>query len=113
MKTWKKIVGLTVMAGVALGGLAYFAKKKSLEESFNDEFDDDFDDFDDELDETDSNNSADRNYVPIDLESSDSKADTEEAENNENTENNTETEENIESEESTETENNSDVTEEI
>lgn len=38
MKTWKKITILTTVTGVALGVLAYFAKKKSLEDDFSDEF---------------------------------------------------------------------------
>lgn len=71
MKTWKKIVAFTTLTGVALGGLAYFAKKKSLEEDFNDEFEDAFDSFDEEIaDDTKetADDNTDRNYVPIDLE---------------------------------------------
>lgn len=70
MKTWKKIVGLTTITGVALGCLAYFAKKKSLEDDFSDEFDDAFDDFDDEIKEKTSSEDeqTNRNYVPLDIE---------------------------------------------
>ena len=70
MKTWKKIVALTTVTGVALGALAYFAKKKSLEDDFCDEFDDAFDDFDEEIaDDNDTTEDvADRNYVPLDME---------------------------------------------
>lgn len=72
MKTWKKIIGATALTGVALGALAYFAKKKSLEDSFSDEFDDTFEDFDEELTEKESDKKADsketnRDYVPINL----------------------------------------------
>lgn len=69
MKTWKKIVGLTAVIGVALGVLAFFAKKKSMEDDLSDEFDDAFDDFDEEIsDETNEDDAADRTYVAIDIE---------------------------------------------
>lgn len=69
MKTWKKIIAFTAITGVALGALAYFAKKKSLEEDFDDEFDDTFDSFDDEMsNDNEEPEESDRNYVPIDLE---------------------------------------------
>lgn len=76
MKTWKKITILTTVTGVALGVLAYFAKKKSLEDDFSDEFDDAFDEFDDEMTE-DEDSSKDRNYVPLDVETKTDKEDEE------------------------------------
>lgn len=96
MKTWKKIVGLTALTGVALGALAYFAKKKSLEEDFCNEFDEAFDEFEDDADDTseDDNETADagdRNYVHIDLEATDTKTDTDDkAEDKETTDSETE-----------------------
>ena len=79
MKTWKKITILTTVTGVALGVLAYFAKKKSLEDDFSDESDDafdEFDEFDDEMTE-DEDSSKDRNYVPLDVETKTDKEDEE------------------------------------
>lgn len=81
MKTWKKIIGATVLTGVAFGAVAYFAKKKSLEDNFSDEFDNAFEDFDDELAKKSSekeknvSEETERDYVPIDLENEQENAD--------------------------------------
>ena len=69
MKTWKKIVALTAVIGVALGVLAFFAKKKSMEDDLCDEFDDAFDEFDDDIADIESeDDNSDRTYVAIDIE---------------------------------------------
>ncbi len=63
MKTWKKITILTTVTGVALGVLAYFAKKKSLEDDFSDEFDNAFDEFDDEMTEDEDSSKTEIMYL--------------------------------------------------
>lgn len=64
MKKLLKSVAVISAIATAIAGVAYFAKKKSLEDTFEDDFDDDFDD---EKVHKENSNVSDRSYVSINI----------------------------------------------